>query len=65
MTVAPSASFVDPYPLFCNVVLGGENRCITHEQGTPLYFDDDHLSYVGSHRVVAQIVSLLKEPDSF
>lgn len=53
--------FVDPFHLFCTETADdGSRRCITHQEGTPLYFDDDHLSYAGAGRVVDEIMRHLK-----
>lgn len=44
--------------LFCSS--GPEGRCRIQENGVPLYYDDDHLSYEGAKRVVDPVVEMLK-----
>ncbi|HEY0914197.1 MAG TPA: SGNH hydrolase domain-containing protein, partial [Solimonas sp.] len=40
------ATLLDPKPLFC-----GDKTCRTREDGTLMYFDDNHLSAAGAARV--------------
>ena len=45
---------VKPDQLLCGTYV--KNRCITHLDGVPLYFDDDHLSKAGARLVTREIV---------
>ncbi len=50
----PNLYRVYPERLFCSTTVAG--RCLVHQQGEPLYRDDDHLSSLGSAQVVAEIL---------
>lgn len=45
---------VFPEKLFCNIYV--EERCVTHLDGKPLYYDDDHLSYLGAKLLSEKIM---------
>lgn len=56
---AHGAHAVVPERFLCSVQYDG--RCATvSPDGLPLYFDDDHLSYIGSQPVTEQIVDYLR-----
>ncbi|MBT4711447.1 MAG: acyltransferase [Alphaproteobacteria bacterium] len=44
---------VRPRDIFCNTLI--QDRCVAQFDGVPLYYDDDHLSYVGAEMLVNQI----------
>ena len=50
----PNVVRVYPETIFCNTRI--LNRCITHDEETVYYYDDDHLSLDGSALVVGQIM---------
>ena len=50
---------VRPDQLFCGTYV--KNRCITHLEGVPLYFDDDHLSNAGARLVSREIVRRMEK----
>jgi peptidoglycan/LPS O-acetylase OafA/YrhL len=48
---------VKPENIFCNTLI--QNRCITNINGTPLYFDNNHLSNAGARLINAEIIKHL------
>lgn len=50
----PNLVRVWPEKIFCDTLVKG--RCVTHINGAPLYFDDDHLSNAGARLVVAEVM---------
>lgn len=50
---------VKPASIFCDTYLKG--RCVGHIDGTPLYYDDDHLSNAGARLVVDEIMKYVSE----
>lgn len=53
---------VYPEKIFCNTSQVG--RCITHDQHTIFYADDDHLSFAGSHLLIDLIFTQLQRADA-
>jgi peptidoglycan/LPS O-acetylase OafA/YrhL len=51
--------FVQPARHLCNTVVPG--RCVTHLDGVPLYRDADHLSNLGVHLIVEDILRHIPE----
>ena len=49
-------SKVEPAKLFCDKFV--EKRCVTHINGRPLYYDDDHLSTFGADLLTNQILKV-------
>ncbi len=45
---------IRPETVFCDTDVPG--RCVTHRNGVPLYYDDDHLSDAGARLLVAEIL---------
>ena len=50
---------IRPDKIFCDTYI--EGRCISHLNGLPLYFDNNHLSNFGSSFLVSQIITLIKK----
>jgi len=50
-----------PEKLFCNSVVSG--RCITHQNGTIYYRDDDHLSDAGARLLIQEVLKYIEEGD--
>lgn len=48
---------VYPEKMNCNAAVPG--RCVAHNKGVPLYFDDDHLSTAGAMPVSVEIVKAM------
>lgn len=48
---------IKPYKVFCDSFIIG--RCVAQINSIPLYYDDDHLSYVGSEYLVNAILKSL------
>ena len=48
---------VYPEKMNCNTSVPG--RCVAHNKGVPLYFDDDHLSTAGAMPVSVEIVKAM------
>jgi peptidoglycan/LPS O-acetylase OafA/YrhL len=48
---------IKPEKLLCNTYV--ENRCVTHINGTPLYFDDNHLSNAGAQIINDEIIKFI------
>jgi hypothetical protein len=57
----PNLMRLYPEQLFCDTVI--PKRCIAAEAGTPLYFDDNHLSSAGADRLSQQLVVQLIEQE--
>jgi len=49
---------VYPHKLFCDKQI--KNRCITNDKESIFYYDDDHLSIIGSKLVVDEIMKKIK-----
>lgn len=49
---------IKPEKLLCNTYV--ENRCVTHINGTPLYFDDNHLSNAGAQIINNEIIKFIQ-----
>jgi hypothetical protein len=49
---------IKPENFLCNTYV--ENRCITHINGTPLYFDNNHLSNAGAQIINEEIVKFIQ-----
>ena len=47
---------VNPKRLFCDSLIAG--RCVTHIDGDPLYYDDNHLSRRGAELIAAEVARL-------
>ena len=50
---------VKPEKIFCGIV--EQDRCLVQHNGTPYYYDDDHLSDAGAKMVVSKIISSLNQ----
>jgi peptidoglycan/LPS O-acetylase OafA/YrhL len=48
---------IRPDAILCDTVV--PDRCIAHQDGVPLYYDDDHLSDAGARLVVAAIMKAI------
>jgi hypothetical protein len=48
---------IKPEKLLCNTYV--ENRCVTHINGTPLYFDNNHLSNAGAQIINDEIIKFI------
>lgn len=48
---------VRPSEILCNTFV--EGRCVAHHSGEPLYFDDDHLSNIGSRYVTDEVLKII------
>jgi peptidoglycan/LPS O-acetylase OafA/YrhL len=55
--IATPVMRIRPDHLFCDTVVPG--RCVTHQGGTPLYYDDDHLSDAGARLVVNDVMKAI------
>ena len=55
----PNLLRVRPEELFCGTHIA--DRCLAQLDGKPLYFDDDHLSGIGSAMLAGKIVAAMKE----
>jgi hypothetical protein len=55
------AVLIKPEDYLCNTEVKG--RCLTHIQGTPLYWDDDHLSNYGAALLTHEILKNLSIRD--
>jgi hypothetical protein len=49
---------IKPENFLCNTYV--ENRCITHINGTPLYFDNNHLSNAGAQIINDEIIKFIQ-----
>lgn len=49
----PNLIRIYPEKIFCNSVV--PNRCVTHENGIPFYYDDNHLTQLGASKIIEQI----------
>lgn len=54
----PKLVRIRPDRLFCDLEPGG--RCVVERDGTPLYFDDDHLSTPGARLLGEEIVGRIR-----
>lgn len=45
---------VKPFDVFCNTFV--KDRCVAQIESIPLYYDDDHLSYMGSRYLVDSFI---------
>ena len=50
---------VYPHKFFCNTRL--DNKCIANDEENIFYYDDDHLSPIGSEIVVNEIIQIIKK----
>ena len=50
---------VYPHKFFCNTIL--DNKCIANDDANIFYYDDDHLSTIGSEIVVNEIIEIIKK----
>jgi len=50
---------VYPHKFFCNTKLN--NKCIANDEDNIFYYDDDHLSSIGSEIVVNKIIEIIKK----
>jgi hypothetical protein len=50
---------VYPHKFFCNTRL--KNKCIANDEENIFYYDDDHLSPIGSEKVVNEIIEIVKK----
>ena len=58
VTSQPGVLGFKPSDIFCNTFV--PHRCVVQINGTPLYFDDNHLSNEGGDLVVKQIIKNLE-----
>ncbi len=58
LPVHPNLLKIYPERVFCNSTVSG--RCILEDNKKPLYYDDDHLNYLGGELVSRQIINGMK-----